>query len=367
MDLKHLKQFDERNTMFSRNDLVPGTEHFKEYYRNNPAKKNLDDVFRKLPGILSPGALEADPVLFASADASFAGCSNLHAFVDGPVAKKKVPLSMEGLSGYVKKWALKLGAHSAGIAQLQDYHIYTTGGRHERYGIPIKLNHSHAIAFTVEMDKDAIGQAPQAPTIMESAQQYLNAGVIATQIASCLRFLGYAARAHIDANYQVICPTIAKDAGLGEIGRMGILMTPRLGPRVRLGVVTTEAPLIADTPTDDNTVIDFCRRCKKCAEVCPSQAISYDDRKNESGVFRWTINHEKCFKYWCKTGTDCARCMAICPYSHPDTLLHTIVRYLVRHSSLFRRVATPLDNLFYGRKPRPRPLKEWQKVQEINR
>ncbi len=366
MNHKHPKQYDERNIMFSRNELVPGTEHFKEYYRNNPEKKSSDDAFRKLPGILSPDAFEADPVLFASADASFAACENLHGFADGPVAEKKAPLSMEGLSQYLKRWALKLGAHSSGITKLHDYHIYTTGGRRERYGIPVNLNHTHAIAFTVEMDKEAIGQSPQAPTIMESAQQYLNAGTIAVQIAACLRFLGYPSRAHTDANYQVICPIVAKEAGLGEIGRMGILMTPRLGPRVRLGVVTTEAPLIADTGTDDNTVIDFCGKCKKCAEVCPSQAISHDDRKNEGGVLRWTINHEKCFKYWCKAGTDCARCMATCPYAHPDTFWHNIVRFFVRRSSLFRRVAAPLDDLFYGKKPRPKPLEEWQKVKETN-
>ena len=49
------------------------------------------------------------------------------------------------------------------------------------------------------------------------------------------------ARAHIDGNYQVIAPLVARDAGLGTIGRMGLLMTPELGPRVRLAVVTTRA------------------------------------------------------------------------------------------------------------------------------
>jgi len=211
-----------------------------------------------------------------------------------------------------------------------------------------------------------IQSAPAAPSIMESAQQYLHAGTIAVQVAMFLRSLGYASRAHIDANYQVVCPAIASDAGLGEVGRMSILMTPDLGPRCRLGVVTTEMPLICDNKKPDNSIIDFCNRCKKCAVVCPSQAISYYDRTEEDGILRWKINHEKCYTFWCKAGTDCARCMAVCPYSYPQTFLHNTVRFLIKHSSIFRKIAPFLDTLFYGKKPQPKPLEEWQKVKTVN-
>ena len=44
---------------------------------------------------------------------------------------------------------------------------------------------------------------------------------------------------------------------------MGLLMTPELGPRVRLGVVTTDLPLIPDQRnTDDISALDFCRLCQ---------------------------------------------------------------------------------------------------------
>ena len=49
---------------------------------------------------------------------------------------------------------------------------------------------------------------------MESAQQYLNAGAIAAQIAAAIQSLGYEACAHIDGNYQVVYPLVARDAGL---------------------------------------------------------------------------------------------------------------------------------------------------------
>lgn len=94
-------------------------------------------------------------------------------------------------------------------------------------------------------------------------------------MATFIRNLGYEARAHIDGNYEVVCPLVARDAGLGELGRMGLLMTPRLGPRVRISVVTTNLPLVTDEPLNDYSVTDFCTICKKCADACPSQAISF--------------------------------------------------------------------------------------------
>jgi reductive dehalogenase len=203
--------------------------------------------------------------------------------------------------------------------------------------------------------------APHGPAIMESAQQYLNAGGIAIQIAEFIHALGYPARAHLDGNYRVVCPLVARDAGLGEIGRMGLLMTPELGPRVRLAVVTTDLPLIPDSRRRDPSVIEFCTRCKKCAVACPSRAISFDDRHEIDGVKRWQINSEACFTYWCTVGTDCGRCVRACPYAHPNNILHNSVRFGVRRFPLFRRAAIKLDDWLYGRNPAPLPPPVWMK------
>jgi len=43
---------DERDIMFARAHLTPGSERFDEYYRHNPDKKALDDKFRARPGLL---------------------------------------------------------------------------------------------------------------------------------------------------------------------------------------------------------------------------------------------------------------------------------------------------------------------------
>ena len=155
---------------------------------------------------------------------------------------------------------------------------------------------------------------------------------------------------------------MARDAGLGEIGRMGLLMTPGLGPRVRIGVVTTDLPLIPDQRRPEHSVLDFCTMCEKCAEVCPSQAIPRGVRSEVDGALRWQIDSETCYTYWCRIGTDCARCVSACPYSHPDTAMHGLVRLAIRNSALARRAALAADDLIYGRRPPPKEVDGWVSV-----
>jgi reductive dehalogenase len=246
-----------------------------------------------------------------------------------------------------------------GITELRNYHKYTTVGRGEQYGQTVRLDHRYAIALTVEMAKEMIDCAPRGPTVMESAQQYMASGAIAVQVAQFIRNLGYPARAHIDGNYRVVCPLVARDAGLGEIGRMGLLMTPNLGPRVRIGVVTTDLPLVPDDREPEHSVLDFCSICEKCADVCPSQAIARGLRTEIDGALRWRIDSEACFTYWSKIGTDCARCVSVCPYSHPDNLMHNSVRWLIRNSGLARRAALAADDYLYGRRRPPAEVEGW--------
>jgi len=306
--------------MFSRARLEPGSERFEAYYAEKPEFREPDDRFRAQPGLLRKGSAHYDPFMFAAADASFETIAELHSMVDGPVASERESPDPGAISSFIKGWTVKLGATDVGITELRDYHKYTTVGRGEQYGQPVRLDHEYAIALTVEMAKEMIDRAPRGPTVMESAQQYLTSGAIAVQVAQFIRNLGYPARAHIDGNYRVVCPLVARDAGLGEIGRMGLLMTPRLGPRVRLGVVTTDLPLVPDVREPEHSVLDFCSICEKCADVCPSQSIARGLRTEIDGALRWQIDSESCFTYWSKIGTDCARCMSACPYSHPDNV-----------------------------------------------
>jgi len=360
-------RIDERDIMFSRKLLIEGTDRFKEYYKRNPHNKILDEKFRSQPGLLQKESSLHDPITFAAAEASFKTVNAFHKILDDDNLKLPAQkIDSENMVRFIKKWLKSLGSVSIGVTELRDYHKYSIIGRGEKYGEEVELDHKYAIAFTVEMDKYLLDRAPKGPTVMESAQQYLSSGTIAVQLAEFIRQLGYSARAHIDGSYRVVCPLVARDAGLGEIGRMGLLMTPELGPRVRIAVVTTDLPLIIDNRKPEPSTIDFCTQCKKCADVCPAKAISFDERETINGVIRWQINSEACFTLWSKMGTDCARCMSVCPYSHPDTTLHDLVRFGVKQSGPFRKVALKLDDFFYGRKPASLDLPDWMKKITIN-
>jgi ferredoxin len=80
------------------------------------------------------------------------------------------------------------------------------------------------------------------------------------------------------------------------------------------------------------------------------------------GVMRWQINSDTCFHYWNILGTDCGICMNVCPYSHPNTFYHNLVRWGTSRSGFFRRAALWMDDVFYGKKPAKRETPEWTRV-----
>jgi len=346
------RRVDERDIMFARGRLQPGSPEFENYYRMRPENLATDNRSRALPGLLSPDAEKAEPLAFAAANACFNVTEALRDRVDGDVAPVRQERSPEEWTAALTDLALAWGAKDVGVAELEPAHVYTHIGRGTgTWGSEIKLNHRWALAFTVEMDHRAMAQAPEAPVVAESARQYVESAKIAIQLAIVIRDQGWPARAHTDGNYRVIAPLVARAAGLGEIGRMGLLMTPRLGPRVRIGVVTTDIPLVPGAPGDDLSVLDFCAICKKCATNCPVGAIPEGERIEMDHGRRWVIDDETCFRYWNAVGTDCATCMKVCPYSHPDNLMHNLVRKAIRVSPGTRSLMLWMDDAVYGRKP----------------
>ena len=357
-------RLDEREIMFARARLKIGTPEYDAYYAQHPEHQKSDERTRAMPGLLSLDARFANRYQFASMDGSFFLTGALREAVDGVVAPESVDKSPDELTAFLKGLARFYGALDVGVTALQPYHLYSHIGRGTgEYGAPISVEHRFAIAFTVEMDFDMVSTAPKAPISMETGKQYVEAARVAVQLSEVIRLLGYEARAHIDGNYRVIAPLVARDAGLGEIGRMSILMTPKQGPRVRLGVVTTTLELIPEHREPNTALLDFCSICKKCAVNCPSRSIPVDERQEYGGAMRWKIDPDTCFRYWNAVGTDCGRCMAVCPYSHPDNWAHNFVRWGIQRSGAFRRAALWLDDLFYGREPVEKPTPEWARIE----
>ncbi|UCD16844.1 MAG: reductive dehalogenase [Candidatus Zixiibacteriota bacterium] len=341
---------DERDIMFAREEYQPGSEKHEQYYAMRPEYRDIDDRIRSLPEFLAPGGRFYDEEKSRYIGAVFKTIRDMTTRVDGTVHGNRAELDASDATGIVKNLAMKLGASEVGTALLNPMHVYSHVGRGpEPWGAPIENTHKYAIAFTIEMDYFAVNTAPQMPTTEESAIQYLNAASISVALARFIRTLGYPARAHIsDSNYQIMLPPVAHDAGLGELGRIGYLISPKYGARIRLGAVTTDLPLVPNRPITFG-VQDFCKKCLKCAVNCPSGAIPEGNKTLVRGVEKWLLDVVKCIHYWRVAGTDCGICMKVCPFSHPPTFVHNLVRTGIQRSSFARTVSVWGDDLFYGK------------------
>lgn len=310
-----LKRFDERDIIFARASYKEGTPEYQDYYRRNPHLKEEDDLMRQPPYPYGEGTATFNPVNSAIANATFRFLGDIKKFSEGEVSTNKVEVDPETITKKLKGLAQFYGADLVGIVRMKDEYYYSHRGRHaENYGEEIKNTHKYGIVFATEMDLDMINRAPLLGEGVEVTKGYVKTGVIGMILSYFLREIGYEARNHMDGNYLVVAPLVAEAAGLGQIGRSGILITKQYGKRVRLGVVTTDVELVPDEAVDFG-VLELCEMCGNCAMVCPGKAIPKEERTEIDGSLRWKIKAEGCFDIWKKVGTDCGVCLSACPFS----------------------------------------------------
>jgi len=109
----------------------------------------------------------------------------------------------------------------------------------------------------------------------------------------------------------------AQLAGLGRIGRSGLLLTPQFGPRTQLGAVLTDAELDADEALGDTP----CTMCARCTVACPPHAIDAEGWPDAPS----RIDHELCMQFRRAKGGasplgfehQCSLCRAVCPVGRP--------------------------------------------------
>ena len=342
-------RIDERDTMFARAARRPGTTAYADYYARHPGRRADDDRLRELPGLLEPGGRAFDPSIAADARDWF---RRIDTWAPGPDVERlaeTVPRAGD-LAALLTAAVRSLGAVATGCCDVDPMWAYSHKGRFDQdYGTAVDAaQRPSALVFLVEMDHAEMRSAPGAAVIRESARQYYRAAVIARTIAEALRTAGIDAMAHYDAHYELMLPPMAVAAGLGELGRHNLLIADRFGTRVRIGAVTLSAALRANRRRDLG-VRAFCDHCRKCADNCPPRALSAAAPVVVNGVEKWPTEVERCYRYWRLMGTDCGVCMAVCPFSHPDSPLHNAIRRLV---AAFPRLAPALvraDDVFYGR------------------
>jgi len=353
-----MKKFDERDTMFARMNYKEGSKIYKDYYGNKPDLKEVDDSLRRLPPMGGEGSVMFNNINSPMVDATFKYLYDIRKFSQGQVAQNKTHVDPLVITEKIKGLATFYGAKLVGITEMRDYHYYSHRGRHEEnYGEEISKKHKYGIVFAVPMDTEMIMRAPKLPESIAVSKGYVESATVGMILSYYIRELGYDARNHMDGNYLVVAPLVARDAGLGDFGRHGLLITKEYGSCIRLGIVTTDMPIIPDA-REDFGVKEFCFDCGRCAKTCPGKAISKSTMTEAQGILRWKINAEECYRRWRSLGTDCGICIVNCPFTYG------ISKDLISNIKSSSEVRQNILNDFqekYGIRPIIREEPEWLK------
>jgi len=260
----------------------------------------------------------------------------------------------------IKRAGKFLGSDLVGVCDFDERWVYTHNysrqtGSEKPMDLPTDL--PHVVVIANSMDLDTIRTVPSALSGAAVGQGYSKDIIAVLSLAAYIQNLGY--RAYASLNDTALSIPLAIQAGLGECGRHGMLITPEFGPRVRIAKIFTDLPLKADKPLSFG-VKEFCESCRRCSKSCPPKAIPdgspTEDRPSISclkGVKKWTVNPEKCFKFWAAQGTDCSICIRVCPFNKDySKALHRFGRTLA--GTPLRRLLIWLDEkLGYGRREKP--------------
>lgn len=122
---------------------------------------------------------------------------------------------------------------------------------------------------------------------------------------------------------ELIDVVTAQRAGLGFIGRNGLLITKEFGSFVYLGEIITDIEFEPDTPMENG-----CGDCYRCIDACPPSALLGDGR----------LNGKRCLSYQTQTKGymaeefrrqithviyGCDICQLVCPYNQGiDSHIH---------------------------------------------
>lgn len=231
-----------------------------------------------------------------------------YGFEDGPIGKRKKELDdLQKNTLYIKNLAKELGADMVGVSKVKEEYFYK--GR--------ELHHEFAISLAKEMDYDKIQESPGPPSATEVIRVYCVLGEITIKMASKIRELGYPAFAHhprasTHLPSRILHIPTAIKAGFGELGRHGLLITQKYGPRVRLSTITTDLPLTPDTPVSFG-VKEFCENCFICMKECEGKAVP-EQKSQIRGMKKYTVDPYKCAPYFGEFD-GCSVCIKVCPFN----------------------------------------------------
>ena len=227
----------------------------------------------------------------------------------GPAKKKKRFRNASAAAADIKRFAFENGADRAAICRINPLWVYKG----------IEVPHEYGIVLLQSMDYERISTAPEAAAGIEATRVYMTLGETTVRVGEHVRSLGYEAMIHHprgdrDSNGELMFVPHAASCGLGEHGRNGLLINSDFGPRVRLGMVSTDLELVVDPPRDGG-IAKFCEFCLKCLNACPTRAIPVNPSMI-GGYDKFTIDVDRCAPMFEKTD-GCSICIKDCTFNQP--------------------------------------------------
>ena len=220
----------------------------------------------------------------------------------GEKAAVQVPVDdPAAMTEQIKAFTLDLGSAMVGVAPLTDDMVTEE----------LPLDYPYIITFGVAMSRDEALEAPSERSALTIQAEYRGTDRIAAAVAQHIRDMGWDAQAAIHNFMQI---PAAVEAGLGQLGKHGSLISKDLGSMFRLGAVATNLPLVIDH-SEDIGVDDFCARCQVCITNCPPHAI-FDTKQMVRGRERWYVDFDICIPYFVENH-GCGICIGVCPWSEP--------------------------------------------------
>ena len=281
--------------------------------------------------------------------------------------EKLEPESPDQAAAEIKHIAKTFGADLVGVTAHDERWVYTE--RYDSQSGKAKPNDlgqglTSVIVIGQAMDAGLIQTAPSALSGTATGLGYSQDAAVLLVVAQYIRNLGY--QAVPSMNDSALAIPLAIQAGLGEYGRHGLVITPEFGPRLRFGKIFTDLPLAHDQPISLG-VKEFCEQCDRCAQACPARAIPHGEpvsvalnRSGLQGVRKWSVDGEACFGYWSKINSDCAICVRVCPWTRDySKRINRWWRQLA--ATRLRGLMLRLDDHFQGGK-RTKPNHWWAKA-----
>ena len=279
-----------------------------------------------------------------------------------PAPTGRPKTSAKEASQIVRKAAQVLGADQVGFAELdrrwvyshyfdeetkKDYPIkFSDDPGYQQYDQPIRLEDrtrvipkemKYVVVVLHEWGKDIDGTeyAPALLTEGLSTLAYARMAPTLWMLAEFIRGLGY--NAIPAANDTALSIPLAVDAGLGQLGRHGLLINPKVGSRCRISKIFTDLPL-EPAGAVDSGITEFCNACLKCVPKCGTGAITKGNRSfepldesNATGVLSWKVDAKKCNTFQIRVGSTCSTCVRRCAWTKPPRKIYAIPRFFIRN------------------------------------